>query len=163
LNEIIYNRLRPNDAPIAKFYGLPKIHKETIPILSFPGSPTYELSKFHAKILHPLIKTSHRTINNANVFLTEIKDLKLEPDEIMISFDVVSLFTSIPLDTAKHITNELLINNNSWQTRTGLDKNDILELLDLCLSTEFSFQNTTTDRFSVHLWDLRFLVSLLKQ
>ena len=90
---------------------LPKIHKETIPILSFPGSPTYELSKFHAKILHPLIKTSHHTINNASAFLTEIKDLKLEHDEIMISFDVVSLFTSIPLDTAKHITNELLIND----------------------------------------------------
>ena len=50
-------------------------------------------------ILHPLVKTSPHTINNANDFLTNIKDLKLEPDEIMISFDVVSLFTSIPLDT----------------------------------------------------------------
>jgi hypothetical protein len=82
----------------------------------------------------------------------------------MISSDVVSLFTSIPLDPAKRITNELLINDNSWQTRTGLDKNDILELLDLCLSNEFSFQNSYyTDKFQVHLWDLRFLVSLLKQ
>ena len=62
----------------------------------------YELSKFLAKILHPLIKTSHHTINNnANACLTKIKDLKLELDEIMISFDVVSLFTCIPLDTAK--------------------------------------------------------------
>ena len=56
----------------------------------------------------------------------------------MISFEVVSLFTSIPLDT-----NELLISDtNSWQTRTELDKDNILELLDLCLSTEFSFQNS---------------------
>ena len=52
-------------------------------------------------ILHPLVKTSPHTINNATTFLTNIKDLKLEPDEIMISFDVVSLFTSIPLDTSK--------------------------------------------------------------
>ena len=58
-------------------------------------------------ILHPLVKTSPHTINNANTFLTNIKDLKLEQDEIMISFNVVSLFTSIPLDTAKRITNEL--------------------------------------------------------
>ena len=107
-----------------------------------PGSPTYELSKYLAEILHPLIKTSHHTINNANAFLTEIKDLKLEPEEIMISFDVFSPFTSIPLDTAKHITNELLINDNSWQTGTGLNKNGIFELLDLCLDTEFSFQNS---------------------
>ena len=92
-------------------------------------------------ILQPLVKTSPHTINNTNAFLTYIKDLKLERDEILISFDVVSLFTSIPLDTAKRIANELLTNDESWQTRTKLDKHDILELLDPCLSTEFSIQN----------------------
>ena len=141
---------------LLQFYFLPslisslisfffKIHKENIPlrpIVSLPGSPTYELSKYLAMILHPLVKTSPHTINNANDFLTNIKDLKLEPDEIMISFDVVSLFTSIPLDTAKRITNELLTNNDSWHSRTNLDKDDILELLNLCLSSEFSFQNS---------------------
>ena len=145
LNETTYHRIRPNDATTAKFYGLPKIHKENIPlrpIVSLPGSPTYKLSKHLAMTLHPLVKTSTHTVNNANAFLTNIKDLKLEPDEIMISFDVVSLFTSIPLDTAKRITNELLTNHDSWQTRTNLDKDDILELLNLCLSTEFSFQNS---------------------
>ena len=38
----------PNDATTAKFYGLPKIHKENIPLrpkVSLPGSPTYDLSK----------------------------------------------------------------------------------------------------------------------
>ena len=142
LNETTYHRIRPNDASTAKFYGLPKIHKESIPlrpIVSLPGSPTYKLSKHLAIILHPLVKTSTHTINNANAFLTNIKDLKLEPDEIMISFDVISLFTSIPLDTAKHITNELLTNDDSQETRTNLDKDDILELLNLCLSTEFSY------------------------
>ena len=59
----------------------------------------------------------------------------------MISFDVVSLFTSIPLDTAKQITNDLLTNDCSWQTKTALHKDDILDLLDLYLHTEFSFQN----------------------
>ena len=59
----------------------------------------------------------------------------------MISFDVVSLFTSILLDTAKRITSELLTNNDLWQSRTNLDK-DILGLLNLCLSTEFFFQNS---------------------
>ncbi len=145
LNETTYHRIRPNDASTAKFYGLPKIHKKNIPlrpIVPLPGSPTYELSKHLAMILHPLVKTSPHTINNTNAFLTNIEDLKLEPDEIMISFDVVSLFTSIPLDTAKRITNELLTNDYSWQTRTNLDKDDILELLNLCLSTEFSFQNS---------------------
>ncbi len=47
LNETTYYRFRPNDASSAKFYGLPKIHKDNIPlrtIVSLPGSLTYELS-----------------------------------------------------------------------------------------------------------------------
>ena len=59
----------------------------------------------------------------------------------MISFDVVSLFTSIPLDTVRLITEKLLTNNTSWQTKTESNIQDILDLLDLCLSTEFCFQN----------------------
>ena len=61
------------------------------------------------------------------------------------------------------VTNELLTNDGSWQTRTKLDKHNILELLDLCLSTEFYNSPLTTDKFQVHLWDLLFLVFLLKQ
>jgi hypothetical protein len=75
LEETNYNRIRPNYSSTAKFYGLPKIHKENIPlrpIVSLPGSPTYELSKYLAMILHPLVKTSPNTINNANAFLTKI-------------------------------------------------------------------------------------------
>ena len=60
----------------------------------------------------------------------------------MISYDVVSLFTSIPLNIAKQVTNELLTNNNSWKITTELDQDDIIDLLELCLSTEFSFQHS---------------------
>ena len=112
------------------------------PIVSLPGSPTYELAKYLSLILHLLVETSPHTVDNTNAFLAKIKDLKLKPNEIRISFDVVSLFTSIPLNTAKRITNELLTNNDSWKSRTNLDKDDILDLLNLCLSTEFTFQNS---------------------
>ena len=32
LNETTYHRIRPNDASTTKYYGLPKIHKENIPL-----------------------------------------------------------------------------------------------------------------------------------
>ena len=74
LEETNYDRIRPSDASThARFYGLPKIHKENIPlrpIVSLPESSAYELSKYLAMILHPLVKTSSHTINNANTFLT---------------------------------------------------------------------------------------------
>ena len=60
----------------------------------------------------------------------------------MVSFDVVSLFTSIPLTTAKHITDELLTSNSSWTNRTLLSQSDILHLLDICPSTEFQFDGS---------------------
>ena len=55
---------------------------------------------------------------------------------------------SIPLDTAKHITNDLRTNDCSWQTKTALHKDDILDLLELGLHTEFSFQNSYNRQIS---------------
>jgi hypothetical protein len=63
-----------------------------------PPPPTYNLSKYLTDILKPLVSTSPHSANNVNAFLSKIKDSHVEPDEIMISFNVVSLFTSIPLD-----------------------------------------------------------------
>jgi hypothetical protein len=99
------------------------------------------LSKYLADILKPLACTSPHSVKNVNAFLSKIKDIHVEPDEIMISFDVLSLFPSIRLDAAQLITEKLLTNNTSWQTKTELNIQDIIDLLDLCLSTEFCFQN----------------------
>ena len=124
---------------------------------------TYNLSKYLADILKPLVSTSPHSVKNVNAFLSKIKDIHVEPDEIMISFDVVSLFTSIPLDTARLITEKLLTNNTSWQTKTELNIQDILDLLDLCLSTEFCFQNNYYHKSLALLWGRHFPVSLLRQ
>ena len=107
-------------------------------------SPTYKLSKYLADILKPLINKSPHSVKNVNAFLLKLEDIRVEPDEIMISFDVVSLFTSIPLDAAQHITQNLLSNNTSWQTKTQLN----IDFLDLCLSTEFCFQNNYYQQIS---------------
>ena len=167
IDENTYKQIRPNDASTAKFYGLPKIHKENIPlrpIVSLPGSPTYDLSKYLATyILQPLVKSSPHTVNNANSFLTKIKDLKLEADEIMISFDVVSLFTSIPLDTAKQITNDLLTNDCSWQTKQHYTKTTYLTYLTYAFTLNSLFRTITTDKSLAHQWALLCPVFLLKQ
>ncbi len=68
-NKQIYDKIRPNDATIVKFYGLPKIHKKNNPlrpIVSLPGLPTYKLSKYLADIPKPLINTSPHSVRNVN-------------------------------------------------------------------------------------------------
>ena len=54
-----------------KLYGLPKLHKPDIPmrpIVSFCGSPTYQLSKYLTTMLQPLTVTPTKTKTKLNFF-----------------------------------------------------------------------------------------------
>ena len=133
-------RMRSGDATIAQFYGLPKIHKDGAPlrpIVSLPGSPTYNLAKEMWKRLRHLVAGSTNSITNAQQFLEKIKNVTIREDEIMVSFDVTALFTSIDLNLAKETIADLL----PEQLRPGqtLTKTSTCALLDLCLQTYFKF------------------------
>ncbi|BHF81552.1 hypothetical protein SprV_0802468400 [Sparganum proliferum] len=129
--------LKQDEPTIAKIYGLPKVHKIGIPLLpivSLIGAPNYQISKWLFHHLHPLTKDSENSIEDSNEFLDKLNGVSVATDEIMVSFDVVSLFTSIPLDLARQCTEELL------QTyTTDVPADPLLQLLDVCLETNFSF------------------------
>ena len=60
----------------------------------------------------------------------------------MSSYDVTSLFTSVPVDPALNITKDLLEKDEKLNDRTVLSVQNIMELLGFCLNnTYFSFQN----------------------
>ncbi|BHF64562.1 hypothetical protein SprV_0200756700 [Sparganum proliferum] len=59
----------------------------------------------------------------------------------MVSFDVTSLFTSIPQDLAIE-TIELLLQSKYDETENRLGHSQILHLLKLCLKTYFTFDGT---------------------
>ena len=71
-----------------------------------------------------------------------IKETTIEKDEIMVSFDVKSLFTSVPTRDATNIIEELIQNDETIEERTGMSPKTFMELAKLCLGTnEFQFQN----------------------
>ncbi|VDN16364.1 unnamed protein product [Dibothriocephalus latus] len=89
----------------ARFYGLPKVHKEYIPlrlIVSFCGTSTHGLAKWMCSRFQFLVKT----VTFTKQFLELIKHLNL--DELMVSFEVVSLFASIPQQPAIYVVRHLL-------------------------------------------------------
>ena len=56
MNEDKYRKMYPTSAGIPKFYGLPKIHKEGVPLratVSSRGAVSYEIAKELARILKP--------------------------------------------------------------------------------------------------------------
>ena len=62
-------------------------------------------------------------------------------EEILVSFDVVSLFTKVPIELAIHVAKERLQECNTLEDRTALSINEIMQLLEFCLkATYFSFR-----------------------
>ena len=81
LDDTTYRRMYPTGAVIPKFYGLPKVHKENIPlrpIVSSIGSVSYGVAKEIARIIKPLVGSTEHHVNNSMEFTEEIKKMKLE-------------------------------------------------------------------------------------
>ena len=106
LSQKVYDHLRPSATVCPKFYGLPKIHKPDVPLKPIVASPTYNLVKYLAEILKPFVGKSEHYVVNSKKFITKIEQTKLDEDEILVSFDVVSLFTNVPVDEACNIAKE---------------------------------------------------------
>ena len=67
--------------------------------------------------------------------------------ECLSSYDVTSLFTSVPIDPALNIIKDLLEKDEKLNDRTVLSVQNIMELLGFCLNnTYFSFQNKFYDQ-----------------
>lgn len=73
---------------------------------------------------------NHKTIFNSLEFINKIKDLELQESEILVSFDVCSLFPSVPVPQTMTYLRELLVENN-----LDLDKiNEYVNLTTHCMS-----------------------------
>ena len=60
----------------------------------------YDLSAFLGNILSPLTGNSDFTVTNSAHFASIISSEKIQDNEIMVSFDVESLFTNVPIEGA---------------------------------------------------------------
>ena len=140
----IKRRLTPYNSLIPQIYGLPKIHKEGCPmrpIVCTIDSPSYQLAKFITKILAPLTGHTDTFIGNSTQFVEESKQWELDPQDLMISFDIKSLFTSVPINVVMTILMERLEADSTLGDRTALDPYQICQLTEKCLgSTYFAFQ-----------------------
>ena len=71
-------------------------------------------------------------------------DLTIDEDEIMVSFDVVSLFIAIPVDKAYAYIRTKPEHDTSLAERIQLDIGDIIRLLTFVLSNSFFVYKNTT-------------------
>ncbi|BHF82188.1 hypothetical protein SprV_0802532500 [Sparganum proliferum] len=79
---------RPQDTALARFYGLPKVHKDGAPlrpIVSLKGTPTYGLAKWLFQRLKFLTAESDTTVSSSAQFLETVKgDLAIGTIELLL-------------------------------------------------------------------------------
>ncbi|CAF1610357.1 unnamed protein product, partial [Rotaria magnacalcarata] len=109
ITEVEYKVAKPSGSRLARLYGLPKLHEENCPlrpVMSAIKTVNYGLGKMLTSRLSHL-RQSQYVIKDSSDFVTKLKNTK-NVDKLMISFDVVSLFTNVPLTfTIDYILNQL--------------------------------------------------------
>ncbi|XP_075157659.1 uncharacterized protein LOC142230926 [Haematobia irritans] len=138
-------RLKMDVATAPRIYGLPKTHKDGYPlrpICSSIDSPSSNLCKYIGNLLKILTQDSKYNIKDSLQFKNKIKNLTIKEDEKLVSFDVVSLFPSVPVDLA------LKIIESRWQELEGhtrLTKNIFMKILKFCIveNRYFTYEDKT--------------------
>ena len=132
--------LKPSASTTPKLYGLTIIHKPEVPlrpIVSCIGSPTYQLAKHLTTLITSLNGQTPSFIMNSQHFVESVKHMHLQPSEVMVSFDIKSLFTKVPVDEALQVIRQKLEKDENLGDRTALTPKQVSELLELCLKTTF--------------------------
>ncbi|BHF80350.1 hypothetical protein SprV_0702347500 [Sparganum proliferum] len=111
------------------------------PIVSLKGTPTYGLTKWLFRRLKFLTADSDTTVCSSTQFLEKLKGVSLLPNEVMVSFDITSLFTSISQFLSIE-TVELLLRRKYNETENSLGHAQVFQLRKFCLRTYFTFGGT---------------------
>ena len=142
IDDVLFHRLKPIGCVIPKLYGLPKTHKEMCPvrpILSMTGSPTHALAQWLAEILKPVNDSvSTFCVTDSFDFANSIRDVDLN-NVLMVSFDIASLFTNVPLRETVDIIRKL---TSLHDFSFPIPVDELCDLILLCVEhVQFSFNN----------------------
>jgi hypothetical protein len=133
--------LRPTNPEAPTFFGMPKIHKEGVPlrpVVDYRKAPTYNLARFLKGVLQPVADKGPYTLKNSFDFVDKIRGVVVEEDEEMVSLDVVSLFTRVPVARTLSVINDRLIGDPDWRIGNhSLTRTDVMKLLTVCLSSTY--------------------------
>ena len=137
--------MRPKSARLGRSHGLPKIHKNYTnissfhPIVNTTGTTHYGVGKYLSSLLNPLtlneysLKDSFEATQQIHSIPTEL----FAQGYRYVSFDLVSLFTNVPLKNTIEIILKRVHNDQLVQTK--LKKHTLKKLLlDACQKTALS-------------------------
>ena len=143
-----YNTLAP------RFYTLPKIHKPELmmrPIVSSIDCPNQGIATYLTQILTLAYDTNNAFyVNDSFSFSKFINNKQLPDNYVIVSFDVVSLFTNLPLEA---ILESL---ESKWEIispHCQFDFDIFKKLLEFVFDSNIMlFKINILNKFLVHQW-----------
>jgi len=136
-SESEYKNLYPSSATVPTMYGLPKIHKEGTPlrpILSMVGTFNHALAQFLCK-LFKFMKDSDNICRDS----FNLQDILAKSDlhkSFLVSYDIDSLFTNIPVNEVINIILDKLYpphTDRKTFTYAGFKRLDMKRALEWCI------------------------------
>ncbi|KAL9976394.1 hypothetical protein ACROYT_G013692 [Oculina patagonica] len=112
--------------------------------LSATGTYNYKLAKWLDEKLKPLSVNDH-TVSDIFQFANELHGMEINDHDILVSYDVSSLFTNVPVDeTIENIAERAF--ENDWfnkEHNLNITKSDLIELLRVATKNQlFQFEGS---------------------
>ena len=128
------------------FYGLPKLHKEGVPlrpVVSQVNSITRPIAAWLASQLSVYLGCfSNAHVKNSLEFKSRLNEFAQENDTTslrMISLDIQQLFTSVPVDEVLNFIERKI---DTGEIATLIPKQNFMRLLEICVKNNvFEFDN----------------------
>ena len=118
IEEEQFSALLPTGSKPGKIYGKCKTHKPNYPlrpVVSMISTAEYELAKYLDSIIKPNMPSTY-TVNSTDSFMEKLATKNICSDNYMVSFDVKSLFTNIPLTETINIITEVIYKQGAKYT-----------------------------------------------
>lgn len=125
---------------------MPKIHKQPVTlrhVVSTVDSPSSHLAIWLDNLLKPYGKGRYDVLNSIEA-AEKIRSVTIDSNKTLISFDIVALFPSVPLDLAR-----LIITDDLWpriHEQTGISKQLLTDIFDF-----------VTNESAIFIWNDKFI------
>ena len=135
ISETEYTQLRPHgsNSTAARFYGLPHIHKNNMPmcsIVSACGTTIYNTG-FITKILQNYCGKTSSFVKDGTDFIKKIKHFLINrEEETLVSYDGSALFTSTQVPVALHIINSKISTCINFTNICKISAKEFIKLLE---------------------------------
>lgn len=142
VDEFVYKNVYPTGSQPGKLYGMVKVHKDgnpVRPVISMINTAEYNLAKWLDSYIKPNIPSQY-SVASTDEFLENLKQSVFAPTDTIVSFDVVSLYTNIPLAETINIVVEDLYSEKSKKV-PPVEKDVFKRLLEIATGGMFLYKD----------------------